>query len=62
MVYLLDGSDSTRRISADFTSIVYAGGVVDLIKNVTSRLAMGPVRESIISFRYISINESGACR
>ncbi|KAK3772153.1 hypothetical protein RRG08_013699 [Elysia crispata] len=46
----MDGSDSTRRISADFSKVFYARGVIDLIKNVTARVAMGPVRESLISY------------
>ncbi|GFR81360.1 collagen alpha-6(VI) chain-like [Elysia marginata] len=50
VVFLLDGSDSTRRISADFSSVFYASGVVGLIKNVTAKLAMGPIREGLISY------------
>ncbi|GFO02335.1 hypothetical protein PoB_002884000, partial [Plakobranchus ocellatus] len=50
VVFLIDGSDSTRRISDDLSTVFYTRGVVDLVKNVTANIAMGPIREALISY------------
>lgn len=58
VVYLLDGSDSTLRVSPDFTSTFYAPGIGWFVNNVTENVADSNVRTGIILYSQTAKIES----